>query len=72
MSPSGWTGKGTVVIKSRNQPWGGLASYTGRNFLGIQSQGSSLQQTLTGLEAGQYYAIRFSAANRPGTVMLTP
>ena len=66
MSPAGWGGKGTVVIKSRNGPWGGLASFAGHNFLGIQSKGSFLQQTLTGLVAGQQYAVKFAAANRPG------
>ena len=72
MTPSGWGGKGTVVIKSRNKDWGGLPSYFGRNYLGIQSQSSFLQQTLTDLVPGQYYAIKFAAANRPGTVILTP
>ena len=70
MTPTGWGGKGTIVIKSRNKPWGSLASYSGKNYLGIQTQGSFLQQTLTDLVPGQYYAIKFAAAQRPGTAML--
>ena len=66
MTPTGWQGKGTIVIRTRNGPWGKLPSFAGRYFVGIQSHGSYLEQVLTGLEPGQLYVIKFAAANRPG------
>lgn len=37
-SPSGWQGKNSIVIKSKNGPWGGLSSANGNYFVGIQNQ----------------------------------
>ena len=38
MSPPGWDGLRSWVIKSRNSGWGGLPSAAGSHFVGIQNQ----------------------------------
>jgi len=66
MTPSGWSSGGnTIVVASENQPWGGLASASGANFLSIQGAGSYVEQTIS-VTSGTSYEIRFFATHRPG------
>merc|ERR1712072_1609455 len=67
-TPSSWSASkgGVVVVKSRNGPWGGLSSASGRNFLSIQTDGSFVEQSICGLSAGKDYQLTFSMTHRPG------
>ena len=54
--PAGWTkpahsntGARVVLAKNGNQPWGGLTSESGNNYLVLQERGAAVSQTLTGL-----------------------
>ena len=67
-TPTGWIPSGGVVIVQNGAaPWGGLTSSdASRNYISLQGFGSSLAQTLTGLEPGATYIVAFQAAHRPG------
>lgn len=67
MAPKGWktNGGGTVVVKSKNGPWGGLASARGTYFLSIQGAGRYIEQRIK-TNKGKTYKVNFWATHRPG------
>jgi len=54
-----------VLARSGNQPWGGLQGSSGLYYAALQQQGTSLQQTVTGLDPRLAYRLTWDAAERP-------
>jgi len=62
---AGWTASGgTVAIPSNNGPWGSVAAGGGSFFLGLQSRGASVSQTVGGHMVGRTYKLKFTTAQR--------
>merc|ERR1711988_1085354 len=67
MKPKGWTNKGgTVIVRSKNGPWGGLAAASGNYFLSTQGAGAYVEQSVCGLDASKDYHLTFAVTHRPG------
>jgi len=62
---AGWTATGgTVAITTNNAAWGGIAAGAGTYFLGLQSRGASVSQTVNGHIVGHTYRLTFTTAQR--------
>ena len=67
VTPSYWEANGNVVmVQQGNNPWGGLSSGSGINYISIQGSGAYIQQTITGVTPGVAYEISFLCSSRPG------
>ena len=67
ISTSSTWGSGWVILAGNgNEPWGGLDSHMGRQYIALQGAGTYIYQQLRGLRRGTVYEVRLRMANRPG------